>query len=193
MARNTVDGGLLNEKPGPIYFGIDPSLTGFALTAYAPSGAYMSWLYKSPNKGIHRLMDISDWLRDRTLALTIGGFTVADVAVEDTVVSSFASVAMGELAAVVRLACYHYIGGEGSYPVKVPPTMVKKFATNKGNAKKNEVMLGVYKNFGVEFADDNMADSYVIARISAKVANHLYQQDVLTKLADPKFRDPPKV
>jgi len=46
----------------------------------------------------------------------------------------------------------------------LPPTSLKKFLTGKGHAKKNLMLLYVYKKYGEEFQDDNLADSYALAR-----------------------------
>ena len=50
----------------------------------------------------------------------------------------------------------------------VAPTKLKKFATGKGNAKKNQMLLAVYKKWGVEFSNDNEADAYALARFAAE-------------------------
>lgn len=193
MPRSHVDGGLLKTVPQDVVLGIDPSLTGFAMTALGKDG-FETWLYKSSHKGVERLMDISMWLSMKIAHLQEHGFRVRDAAIEDTVVASYSAVVLGELHGAVRIALYHALKDPGRYPLRVPPTMVKKYATGKGNAKKNEVMLSVYQHWGVEFADDNMADSYVIARICAARPGTLYQSEVTAKLlADPKFRDQPKV
>lgn len=189
MARNHVDGGLLTGKPQDVFLGVDPSLTGFAVTAVGSDGLFESWLYKSSHRGVDRLMDISMWLSMKIQDLESRGFTVLDTAVEDTVVASHSAVALGELAGVIRVALFHACKGQARYPLKVPPTMVKKFATDRGNAKKNEVMLAVYKKWDVEFSDDNLADSFVIAVICSGDANTAYERLVLEKLNDPKFRD----
>lgn len=169
--------------------GVDPSLTGFAVTALTADGAYSTRLYRSSYRGVDRLMDISLWLSMLTEDLYDKGFPVQDVAVEGTVVASHSAVALGELSGIVRVALFHAVKGPGKYPLQVPPTMLKKYATDKGNAKKNEVMLAVYKKWGVEFSDDNMADSFVLAKIALGRASTGYEQAVLDKLSDPKFRD----
>lgn len=196
MPRTHVDGGLLTAPAGPVVLGIDPSLTGFAMTAIEAEGdRFETWLYRSPQRGVHRLADIWDWLDERWGQLSAARFPIHNVAVEDTVVASHAAVALGELSGTIRLAMLfsEIVAENAQYPLKVPPPMLKKYATDKGNAKKNEVMLGVYKRWGQEFADDNMADSYVLARIAQGRAETAFQTDILTKLADPKFRDPVKV
>lgn len=189
MPRNHVDGGLLTGPKQPVYLGIDPSLTGFAITALGDDDRFESWEYKSTHRGVDRLMDISLWLSMKIEELSRWGFPVADSAIEDSVVMSHSSVVLGELHGVVKVALFHALHDSGGYPLKVPPTVVKKYATGKGNAKKNEVMLSVYKHWGAEFTSDNMADSFVIANICAGHSSTAYQQEVIAKLADPKFRD----
>jgi len=48
----------------------------------------------------------------------------------------------------------------------ISPSSLKKFMTGKGNCKKDLVLLNVYKKFGVEFCDSNLADAYVLARMA---------------------------
>ncbi len=195
MAKpKVVDGGLLRSKDQKVFIGIDQSLTGFAVTAYAPlSGEYYSWVYSSPYKGVRRLFDLQVFLHNILIEVTDLGHSLSDIGMEASVYQSQSASVLGELAAAVKLTL-----GDGPwnvYPLKVPVTMVKKYATNKGTAKKNEVMLGIYKQWGVEFADDNMADSYVIARICSALAGKekplSYQKTVveLLKATPEKFRD----
>lgn len=197
MPSKVVDGGLSKSGPGPVYLGIDPSLSGFALTALGLDGSYTSWVFKSPQKGVERLMDISLWMSTCISTLSSNKYTVRDVAIEDTVVMSHSAVALGELHGVVRVALRNHpdlSSSPGRYPQQVPPTMVKKFATDRGNAKKNEVMLAVYKKWDAEFRDDNLADSYVLARICSGQANTAYERTVLDKItASGGFRDPSRV
>lgn len=48
--------------------------------------------------------------------------------------------------------------------IEVAPTSLKKFITGKGNAPKELMMLKVFKRFGVEFSDNNLADAYCLSR-----------------------------
>lgn len=55
-----------------------------------------------------------------------------------------------------------------SYKIIAPPT-VKKFVTGKGNAKKELMLLRVYKKWGVSFDDNNLCDAYSLARLALEV------------------------
>lgn len=46
-----------------------------------------------------------------------------------------------------------------------PPTVLKKFITGKGNTKKNLMLLNVFKKYGIEFSDDNLCDSFGLAKM----------------------------
>lgn len=56
----------------------------------------------------------------------------------------------------------------------VPPTTLKKFATGKGNAKKDEIVLKFYEIFpeyNRSTKDDDIADAYFLSQIEKEVAN----------------------
>lgn len=46
----------------------------------------------------------------------------------------------------------------------VPPTTLKKFVTGKGNAKKDQMRLFVFKRWGVEFLTTDETDAYALAQ-----------------------------
>lgn len=47
----------------------------------------------------------------------------------------------------------------------VAPTSLKKFVTGNGAAKKDVMMLEIYKRYGVSLLDDNIADAYALAQV----------------------------
>jgi len=49
--------------------------------------------------------------------------------------------------------------------IEVSPTQLKKFATGKGVANKEIILQQVYKRWGYETNNNNIADAYVLARI----------------------------
>lgn len=61
------------------------------------------------------------------------------------------------------------INMESSFKIKwllVPPSNLKKYASGKGNCKKEIVIMNVFKRWNQEFEDNNQADAYVLARVA---------------------------
>jgi Holliday junction resolvasome RuvABC endonuclease subunit len=195
MPTKLIDGGL--KTKGDITIGIDQSLTGFALTAMSMSNPkeHLTWVYKSPYFGIERLVDIRQWLVDTLNYLEMEiEMNIVDIAMEGTVLASQAALVLGELSATVRLTIYDLFdeGDIRRYPLKVPPMTLKKYAAGKGNAKKQEMLLQIYKRWGMEFNDDNAADSYALARLVGKFSIDDVEKAVAIQMSDAKYRDAPR-
>jgi hypothetical protein len=47
----------------------------------------------------------------------------------------------------------------------------------------------MYKRWGIEFNDDNAADSYALARLAAGIYKDKVEQAVVEQIKDPKYRD----
>lgn len=183
----TFDGGLAIGQ-APVCVGIDQSYTGFAVTAMGDADkAYYTWVYKSKETGVDRLLDIEDWLIERIGDLHYK--SVLDVAVEAPVRMSHSALMSGELFYAVRRVLRTQLQGDARYPLQVPPATLKKYVTGKGTGQKNLMLMETYKKWNVTFTDDNAADSYGLARISNNFADTAYERAVLTTLDDPKFRD----
>lgn len=196
MPTKLIDGGL--KQKGDVAIGIDQSLTGFSLTvlSLANPKQHITWVYKSIYFGIERLVDIRQWLIDTLNYVDMElEMNIIDIAMEGTVLASQAALLLGELSATVRLALYDFFeeGDPRRYPLKVPPMTLKKYATGKGNAKKQEMLLQIYKRWGVEFNDDNAADSYALARLVGKFSISDVEKAVATQMEDPKYRDQPRL
>jgi Holliday junction resolvasome RuvABC endonuclease subunit len=198
MTEKVFDGGLL---PGNVSIGIDQSLTGFAVTALNVDKpeAYETWVYKSPYSGVRRLADIRWWLMNKFDFLDSNNHRVVEVAMEGTVLASHSALKLGELAGLVKLSIWDYFDGnlnsvipfdeEIRRPLQIPPMTLKKYATGKGTAKKQEMLLQMYKRWGVEFNDDNAADSYALARLAAGVAIDAVERAITEQIKDLKYRD----
>lgn len=69
---------------------------------------------------------------------------------------------------------------------EVSPTGLKKFASGKGNVKKDELVLPIFKRWGFEHKSDNVRDAYVLAQIARSISEQVeltaYQKDVLKKV-----------
>jgi Holliday junction resolvasome RuvABC endonuclease subunit len=191
VPTKAIDGQL--PKDCDVTLGIDQSLTGFALTAlqFEDPKKYITWVYKSPYFGVERLADIRQWLIDHFDYLEENNNTILDIAMEGTVLASHAALVLGELSATVRLAIFDYFdeGDPRKYPLKVPHMTLKKFAAGKGNAKKQEMLLQIYKRWGIEFNDDNAADSYALARLLGKNFYNEVEKAVAEQMKDLKYRD----
>lgn len=181
MSIKKFDGGL---QRGEAYIGIDQSLTGFAVTALNKDDLFYTEVYKSPYFGVERLLDIQEFLTK-----FLSKFSVVDVAMEGSVLQSHAALKLGELAGAVKLEVHDH----GFYPLQVPPMTLKKFASGKGNAKKQEMLLQMYKRWRVEFSDDNAADSYALARLVRGVGINTVENQIIEQMKDPKYRDEPRL
>ncbi|WP_199427088.1 crossover junction endodeoxyribonuclease RuvC [Thermaerobacillus caldiproteolyticus] len=69
----------------------------------------------------------------------------------------------------------------------VPPSSVKKFATGKGNVKKDEMVLPIYKRWGFEHSSDNVRDAFVLAQMARALCEQgeltKFQQEALNKIS----------
>lgn len=137
--------------------GLDLSLTA---TGYADSDGD-GGTFTTKTRGMERLATI------RTFAVS---FAVASdlVAIEGySYGSKFShSHALGELGGVIRLALWEL----GTDYVDVPPAVLKKWATGKGNANKDAVLAAAIRH-GYLGDDNNGADAYWLADIASWMLN----------------------
>lgn len=165
----------------PVYLGIDQSYSGFATTA-VQGDAFYTEVYKSEKRGIDRLKDIQSHVYNWLYKFD----HVDDVAMEGYAFGSQMANMLGELGGMVKLSLLDF----GIYPLIVPPTNLKKYVTGKGNGvPKSQMLLQVYKVWGIEFTDDNAADSFALAKLVSGDSRYAYQKEVYDKLQDPKFRE----
>jgi Holliday junction resolvasome RuvABC endonuclease subunit len=118
---------------------------------------------------------------------------------EGTVLASHSALKLGELAGLVKLSIWDYFDGNLNSvipyeehlrkPLQIPPMTLKKYATGKGTSKKQEMLLQIYKRWGVEFNDDNAADAYALARLASGSAIDAIERETQEKIKDPKYRD----
>jgi crossover junction endodeoxyribonuclease RuvC len=62
----------------------------------------------------------------------------------------------------IRMALYR----RGMAFYEVSPAAVKKFATGKGNTKKDAMAVPIYRKWGFEHGSDNVRDAFVMAQIA---------------------------
>lgn len=72
--------------------------------------------------------------------------------------------------------------------IEVAPGQLKKFGCGKGNASKDNLGIGIYKNFGFEHTSDNVRDAYVLAQIGRalkyKKVDYQYQKEVVETIIE---------
>ena len=170
------------------YVGIDQSYSGFGITFLKADSTHETIVKKfDPEKsaGVTRLEDIADWLAQEIHEHDM------DVPIRHVCMEGYASGTTfgrekaGELGAVVKMALYECEGGR-IYPTIVPPMSLKKFILGVGKGGKNEILLGCYKRWSVDFRDDNAADSYGLARLAEAIhtgkTEFAYEREVIAKL-----------
>lgn len=77
---------------------------------------------------------------------------------------------------ILRLMLYL----EGIEYKEIPPTVVKKFASGKGNSSKEAMILPIYKKWGFESDSDNIRDAFVLAKIGYSI-DHINELNMLDK------------
>lgn len=183
------------------YVGIDQSYAGFALVVLDADGNLVAehldkFEAKTHGSGIDRLLAIYQHVFsllseiDDITHLAMEGYSAA---------SKFGREAAGELGAIVKLAVYDYFDrcaehGDLRYPTIVQPTTLKKFATGNGTSKKNNMLLAVYKKWGYETTDDNLADAYALAQLVIALdtgnTNFVYEKTAIGVVKPHTERDP---
>jgi crossover junction endodeoxyribonuclease RuvC len=147
-----------------VYIGIDPSLTATALVAVTAKGQMVkSTICKTAWDGPRRLVSIRDQA-DRFIT-QFGDQTVL-VGIEHYAMGAkFGREAAGELGGVLRVMMYE----NSCEYIEIAPMQLKQFATGKGTAQKDHVLMAVYKKWGMEFRTNDEADAFVAAQIARAV------------------------
>lgn len=154
-----------------ISIGLDLSLAKTGIVILEDGESVYQGLVKSkpsgpsPRKEALRLIDLC-----RDIELTIEDQIAKYSDTPDIVVIEGLAFMARNTTALVQLSGLNYLVRSmlimRDWPfVIVPPTSLKKFVTGKGNAQKDLVLLNVYKNWGGEITDDNIADAFGLAKI----------------------------
>ncbi len=190
---------VINETPLPMapeygsWGGIDPSLrsTGIAVITDRVLYTYRIKTKSPKSTGVLRLIEFDWYLRNEfkdmwnPKKLGIEGYAFG---AQNTRAHS-----IGELGGVFRLALHDW-----SIPWFIaPPTVVKKFVTGKGNVKKGQVQVGLYKKWRLDITDEDEADAAALALmamyhdklLTPEIPEPLaYEQEALLKVEHQPFK-----
>jgi hypothetical protein len=177
-----------NEK---CWVGIDQSYSGFAMTLLGDDGSYKTTVAKFDSAGVERLVEIQTHIQT---TLKDSDISIQDVAMEGYAYGREFGVAQsGELGGAVKLALYYMndsVINRGKHPLIIAPTTLKKYVTGKGTGvQKNQMLLNVYKKWGVEFTDDNAADSYGLAHLASGKGKLSYEKEIYAKVNTAESRE----
>ena len=150
------------EVTDPMFVGMDPSYNGFAIMILDKDANIIEQkLFGSDSKAEveERLMEL-----EKEFQFIPNIIRLHSVCIEGPSYSSNGAfvLQMGALHYIIRLMLKKK---NVDYNVIAPGTL-KKFVTGDGRAKKDLMLLKVYKKWGVEFNNDNLADAYGLARMA---------------------------
>lgn len=154
-----------------LYVGIDPSLSGLGLIAVDDRGeiVYRRRLTSKPmgrvvRDRINRYLNAAKSVIDALLEVEKMG-PIACMWIEAYAFNAQSNrYDLGEFGGILRWCIL------AKWPTmleEISNNHVKKFATGKGNAVKEEVIAAVAKKWGYRFENSDEADAYVLARMSA--------------------------
>jgi crossover junction endodeoxyribonuclease RuvC len=152
------------------WLGYDPSLTSSGYCFKTDEGYQVGRILPKKFRGAERL----DFITEQLLKLVydhdievifMEGYSMGSPQRGGAVGRAFD---IGELGGVVKLLAYR--GGVDL--VLVPPAVLKKFATGKGNAKKPEMIAAVRKVWGMDIPQDDMADAFLLYQFGEPYLNH---------------------
>ena len=182
-----------------IYIGIDPGSKNCALVAWSPSkGLLTTWKPKPPMPtGVLRLRKLMVEITNEFTKIVSRepGGEIRQIAMEAySMAEKYGQHASGEVGATIKLTILGLFPSDDrrGFPVLVAPQQLKKFASGNGNTKKEMLPKEIFKRWGVDFDDMNIAEAYVLARIAHAVDTERgwaspenltqFQKDVVTAL-----------
>lgn len=143
------------------WIGLDQSYSGFGIVIVTSQDTDKTlWKFPPKDSAGMRLGDIYVNLV-RFFTELQDSFDEVHVAMEGYAMGrTFNREKLGELGGVVKLAHATVFGSD---PLVVPPTVLKKFITGKGNAAKKDVVAAVQDRWDSSVKNDNIADAYGLA------------------------------
>jgi len=146
----------------PMFVGMDPSFNGFGIVVLDKNAEIIEQKLfgsETDSEVEDRLMEL-----EKEFKFIPNIVCLHSVCIEGPSYASNGAfiLQMGALHFMIRI-----MFKKRGVPFKViAPGTLKKFVTGDGRAKKDLMLLKVYKKWGVEFDNDNLADAYSLARMA---------------------------
>lgn len=146
-----------------IYVGIDPSFTNTAVS-FLQNGTIKTKSFSAKGLvGMDRVDTLVRSVLEHVTAPESG--PVAGVAIEGYAMGARGDIThLAELGGILRLELYR----RKVNLIEVPPTVLKKHITGKGNGKKELVLKELYKQYGVDLDSNDEADAAALAIIATE-------------------------
>lgn len=174
-----------------IFIGLDLSLTGTGVTILRDRKPPEMHLIKSkppgeksPKTEIERIIEIKKEIIEK----------IEENGKPDLVAIEGLAYMVKNATALTQLSGLNYMVREYLFKNDIPfvivaPTSLKKFITGNGVAKKDLMLMEVYKKFGVEIKDDNIADAFSLAKLAEAVAKRpkelfKYEEEVVNLVGE---------
>lgn len=143
------------------YVGIDPSTrTGFVVLDKQGNVVRAKELTGVGSKDPKRMVTLIDEVIAHVRSDDV-------ICIENFGFASRQAIQMGGIGWGIRMALFR----RGWQYIDVAPGQLKKFASGKGNTKKDELAVHIYKRWGFEHSSDNVRDAFVLARIGWSINN----------------------
>ena len=141
--------------------GIDQSLTETGIVVITDGVLISSAVIKpGTRRGIVRLMYVEEEL-SKAIPIVADLIVMEGYAFNPRAGQSFS---LGELGGIVKRLAYT----KKKLLISIAPGTLKKYVTGDGSAKKNVMLLGAFKKFGITCTNDNECDAYCLARIGSE-------------------------
>lgn len=135
--------------------GVDPSLTATGIACTCGTS-----VFTTRKRGPERLFEIAMEVRSHATGVCteLGNHSGVVVLEGYSYASANQAHQLGELGGVVRVELWRC---QIPY-VEIPPALLKRFATGKGNAGKDEMLAAAIRRFSFEGSGNNEADAFLL-------------------------------
>jgi Holliday junction resolvasome RuvABC endonuclease subunit len=140
---------------------LDLSLTATGW-AHDYDGKLQYGTQSTSHRGVDRLYDLDYWLSCMTWGV------LPDLAVIEGYSYAARGSALFQIAEWGGVARLNLFKDRTPY-IEVPPAVLKKYATGRGNATKPDMRMALYKRSGLDVADDNAVDAIWLLAIGREL------------------------